>query len=128
MPCSRTSRSRPSSGSAGSTPAEMLDGLGMAETTPGPLIMVVQFVGFHGGLPRSRRLHAAGGRRSSARCDDVGHVRARVSSGFFLGAPYVERLRGKRVLSAGLSAITAAVVGVILNLAVWFASTSCSAT
>ncbi|MDQ8730018.1 chromate efflux transporter [Bradyrhizobium sp. LHD-71] len=100
--------------------AEMLDGLGMAETTPGPLIMVLQFVGFiaafrdAGGLP-PMLAGALGGLLATwvtfAPC----------FLWIFLGAPFVERLRGNRALSAALSAITAAVVGVILNLAIWFA-------
>lgn len=101
------------------TPGEMLDGLGMAETTPGPLIMVVQFVGFMGAF------------RSSGTLDPL--VAATIGAvittwvtfvpcflWIFLGAPFVERLRENRALSAALGAITAAVVGVILNLAVWF--------
>lgn len=101
-------------------PGEMLDGLGMAETTPGPLIMVVQFVGFLGGL-----------RAPGALDPLVAATLAAVLTTWvtfvpcflwiFLGAPFVERLRGNRALSAALTAITAAVVGVILNLAVWFA-------
>ena len=102
------------------TASEMLDGLGMAETTPGPLIMVLQFVGFLAAFrsPGTLNPYVAG-------------VFASVLTTWvtftpcflwiFLGAPYVERLRGNRALSAALSAITAAVVGVILNLAVWFA-------
>ena len=100
-------------------PGEMLDGLGMAETTPGPLIMVTQFVGFMGAY------------RSPGGLDPL---TAGVLGGIlttwvtfvpcfmwiFLGAPFVEALRGARALNAALAAITAAVVGVILNLAVWF--------
>jgi len=102
------------------TPREMLDGLGMAETTPGPLIMVLQFVGTiaafraPGSLP-PLVAGALGGLLATwvtfAPC----------FLWIFLGAPYVERLRGNRALSAALAAITAAVVGVILNLAIWFA-------
>ncbi|GJD46641.1 hypothetical protein AFCDBAGC_4524 [Methylobacterium cerastii] len=101
-------------------PGEMLDGLGMAETTPGPLIMVTQFVGFlaafrnPGGLP-PLLAGTLGGLLTTwvtfAPC----------FLWIFVGAPYVERLRGDRALAGALSAITAAVVGVILNLAVWFA-------
>lgn len=100
-------------------PGEMLDGLGLAETTPGPLIMVTQFVGF------------------LAAYRDAGVLQPLVAATLgailttwvtfvpcflwiFAGAPFVERLRGNRALSAALGAITAAVVGVILNLAVWF--------
>ncbi|MFO1092981.1 MAG: chromate efflux transporter [Planctomycetaceae bacterium] len=100
-------------------PGEMLDGLGMAETTPGPLIMVVQFVGFLGAYRNPGPLSpVAGGILGSLVTTWVTFVPC-----FFwilLGAPFVERLRGNRTLSAGLSAITAAVVGVVLNLAVWF--------
>ncbi len=99
---------------------QMLDGLGMAETTPGPLIMVLQFVGFmaaHGrpeGLP-PLLAGAAGGLIAT-------WVTFAPCFLFVLaGAPYVERVRGNRAIAGALSAITAAVVGVILNLAVWFA-------
>ncbi len=101
-------------------PGEMLVGLGFAETTPGPLISVVQFVGFIAAF------RAPGG---------LDPVAAGLLGGFvamwatfvppflwiFLGGPYIEALIGNRSLNAALSAITAAVVGVILNLAVWFA-------
>ena len=101
-------------------PGEMLDGLGMAETTPGPLIMVTQFVGFlaayrePGSLPP---LVAAtlGGMLTTW----VTFVPCFLW--ILLGAPYVEVLRGNRAIAGSLAAITAAVVGVILNLAVWFA-------
>ncbi|MGE4562551.1 MAG: chromate efflux transporter [Rhodospirillales bacterium] len=100
-------------------PGEMLDGLGMAETTPGPLIMVVQFVGFMGAY------------RHPGLLDPMlaGFLGAMITTWvtfvpcflwIFLGAPYIEALYGNRSLSAALSAITAAVVGVILNLAAWF--------
>jgi chromate transporter len=98
---------------------EMLAGLGMAETTPGPLIMVVQYVGF-----------LAGHRTLGAMSPLVTGTLAGLLVTWvtftpcflwvFLGAPYVEALRGARALSAALSAVTAAVVGVILNLACWF--------
>jgi chromate transporter len=101
-------------------PREMLDGLGMAETTPGPLIMVLQFVGF------------------MAAYRDPGTLPPMLAATFggllatwvtftpcflwiFLGAPYIETLRGNKGLAGALTAITAAVVGVILNLSVWFA-------
>lgn len=101
-------------------PTEMLDGLGMAETTPGPLIMVLQFVGF------------------LAAYRDPGSLSPLVAGTFggllatwvtfapcflwiFLGAPFIEHLRNVAALNAALSAITAAVVGVVLNLALWFA-------
>ena len=98
---------------------EILDGLGMAETTPGPLIMVTQFVGFMGAY------------RSPGVLDPMmaGCLGALVTTWvtfapcflwIFLGAPYIEALRGNRVLAAALTGITAAVVGVVLNLAIWF--------
>jgi chromate transporter len=101
-------------------PGEMLDGLGMAETTPGPLIMVLQFVGFMAAFrdPGSLSPMVAG---------TLGGLLATWVTftpcflWIFLGAPFVEKLRGNRALNAALSAITAAVVGVILNLAIWFA-------
>jgi chromate transporter len=101
-------------------PGEMLDGLGMAETTPGPLIMVTQFVGFMGAYrdPGSLPPMLAG---------TLGGLLTTWVTftpcflWIFLGAPFVEALRGNRALGGALSAITAAVVGVILNLAIWFA-------
>jgi chromate transporter len=101
------------------TAGAMMDGLGLAETTPGPLIMVVQFVGFMGGwnLPGNLSPLVAG------------LFGAAVATYFtflpcflfiFLGAPYIEKLRSEKRLEAALSGITAAVVGVMLNLAVWF--------
>ncbi|MET0719745.1 MAG: chromate transporter, partial [Tardiphaga sp.] len=101
-------------------PGEMLDGLGMAETTPGPLIMVLQFVGFMAAF-------RAPGALPPLLAGTMGGLLATWVTfapcflWIFLGAPYVETLRGNRALSAALAAITAAVVGVILNLAVWFA-------
>lgn len=100
-------------------PGEMLDGLGMAETTPGPLIQVVQFVGFMGA-----HRHASGlppmlsGLIASVIVTWVTYVPCFLW--IFLGAPYIEVLRGRESLTCALSAITAAVVGVVLNLAVWF--------
>jgi chromate transporter len=98
----------------------MLDGLGMAETTPGPLIMVVQFVGFMGAYrnPGPFEPLVAG---IVGSCVTTWVTFVPCFFWIFLGAPYVERLRSNRALSAALSAITAAVVGVVLNLAVWFA-------
>lgn len=101
-------------------PGQMMDGLGLAETTPGPLIMVLQFVGFMGGW------------------NQPGHLAPLVAATFgalittwvtftpcflwvFLGGPHIEQLRGNKRLAMTLSAVTAAVVGVILNLAIWFA-------
>ena len=100
-------------------PGEMLDGLGMAETTPGPLIQVVQFVGF-----MAAYRHAA--LASPMLAGFYGAVLttwmtfAPCFLFIFVGAPYIEYLRGNKSLSAALTGITAAVVGVILNLAVWF--------
>lgn len=101
-------------------PREMLDGLGMAETTPGPLIMVLQFVGFMGAF-------RAPGALSPLMAGTLGGLLATWVTfvpcflWIFLGAPFIERLRNNRSLSGAMSAITAAVVGVILNLAIWFA-------
>jgi chromate transporter len=101
-------------------PGEMLDGLGMAETTPGPLIMVLQFVGFMGAFRNSGAL-------SPLTAGVLGGLLATWVTftpcflWIFLGAPYIERLRDNKALAGALGAITAAVVGVILNLAVWFA-------
>ena len=101
-------------------PGEMLDGLGMAETTPGPLIQVVQFVAFMGAFRDAGGLDPfAAGVLASVLATWVTFVPCFLW--IFLGAPYIEQLRGNTALSAALSGITAAVVGVILNLAVWFA-------
>jgi chromate transporter len=101
-------------------PNEMLNGLGMAETTPGPLIMVVQFVAFMGAYRHPGPLSpVAAGILGSAITTWVTFVPC--FYWIFLGAPYIERLRGNKQLTAALSTITAAVVGVVLNLAVWFA-------
>ncbi len=100
-------------------PGEMLDGLGMAETTPGPLIQVVQFVGFMGAYRNPAPFSPmTAGILGSLVTTWVTFVPCFLW--IFLGAPYIESLRGNRSLSTALSAITAAVVGVILNLAVWF--------
>ncbi len=100
-------------------PGEMLDGLGMAETTPGPLIQVVQFVGFMGAYRHPGGLDPLlAGVLGSVITTWVTFTPCFLW--IFLGAPYIEHLRGNRFLSSGLSAITAAVVGVVLNLAVWF--------
>ncbi|HXK19768.1 MAG TPA: chromate efflux transporter [Polyangiaceae bacterium] len=100
-------------------PGEMLDGLGLAETTPGPLIMVVQFVGFMGAFRNPGALPPlwAGALGSLV---TVWVTFVPCFFWIFLGAPYVEALRENRWLRAALSAITAAVVGVILNLSLWF--------
>ena len=101
-------------------PGEMLDGLGMAETTPGPLIIVTQFVGFMGAFRAATGLPPLlAGVLGGVLTTWVTFVPCFLW--IFLGAPFVEALRGARALNAALSAITAAVVGVILNLAVWFA-------
>jgi chromate transporter len=101
------------------TAGQMLDGLGLAETTPGPLIIVLQFVGFLGGWQHPGSLPPL--------------LAATLGAGIttwttfvpcflwiFLGAPYIEQMRGNAKLTAALSSVTAAVVGVVLNLAVWF--------
>ncbi|ELW79672.1 chromate transport protein, partial [Acinetobacter sp. OIFC021] len=101
-------------------PSEMLIGLGMAETTPGPLISVVQFVGF-------MAAYRDPGSLNPALAGTLGGILAKwvtfVPSFLFIfiGAPYIEALRNNKALNAILSTITAAVVGVILNLSVWFA-------
>jgi len=101
-------------------PGEMLAGLGMAETTPGPLVIVLQFVGFmaafrHAGVLPPMLAGVLGGTLATWT------TFAPCFLWIFVGGPYIEALRGNRALSAALSTITAAVVGVILNLAVWFA-------
>ncbi|HSI00460.1 MAG TPA: chromate efflux transporter [Reyranella sp.] len=102
------------------TPGEMLDGLGMAETTPGPLIMVTQFVGFLGAW-------RAPGPLSPVLAGTLGGLLTTWVTftpcflWIFFGAPFAEALRANKALAAALGAVTAAVVGVILNLAVWFA-------
>ena len=102
------------------TPTQMLDGLGLAESTPGPLIMVVQFVGFLAAYQTSGIAHPllAG---IFAACLTVWVTFVPCFLWIFLGAPYVESLRKNEALSGSLAAITAAVVGVIANLALWFA-------
>jgi chromate transporter len=100
-------------------PGEMLDGLGLAETTPGPLILVVQFVGFMGAFrhPGGLPPMVAG---TLGALITVWVTFVPCFLWIFLGAPYIEALRGSRSLRAALTAITAAVVGVILNLSLWF--------
>ena len=101
------------------TGPQMIDGLGLAETTPGPLIMVVQFIGFMAGWNNP-------GSWSPVTAGLIGSLIATyftfLPSFLFimLGGPYLEKFRGNKKLSAALSTITAAVVGVVLNLAVWF--------
>ena len=101
------------------TGPQMIDGLGLAETTPGPLIMVVQFIGFMAGWNNPGALNPIW----------AGLIGSLIATYFtflpsflfiLLGGPYIEKFRGNKKLAAALSAITAAVVGVVLNLAVWF--------
>ena len=100
-------------------PGEMLDGLGMAETTPGPLIQVVQFVGFMGAFRFPGQLDPlTAGILASVLVTWVTFIPCFLF--IFAGAPYIEYLRGNKQLNTALSGITAAVVGVILNLGVWF--------
>jgi chromate transporter len=102
------------------SPREMLDGLGMAETTPGPLIMVLQFVGFMAAFRDPGTL-------SPMLAGTLGGLLATWVTftpcflWIFLGAPFIETMRGNKGLAGALSTITAAVVGVILNLSIWFA-------
>ena len=101
-------------------PGEMLDGLALAETTPGPLVLVLSFVGF-----------LAGARGGDAGLSLVGGVAGGLAAAWatfapsflfiFAGAPLIERLAGRPWVEGALSAVTAAVVGVILNLTLWFA-------
>jgi chromate transporter len=99
---------------------EMLSGLGLAETTPGPLILVLQFVGFLAGYRAPGSLSGIpGGIAASMLTLWVTFLPC--FTFVFLGAPLLERLQGNRKLSGALSAVTAAVVGVVANLAVWFA-------
>jgi chromate transporter len=99
---------------------EMLDGLGMAETTPGPLIMVLQFVGFMAAFRDPGAL-------SPMLAGTLGGLLATWVTftpcflWIFLGAPFIETMRGNKGLAGALTAITAAVVGVVLNLSIWFA-------
>jgi chromate transporter len=101
------------------TQTQAIDGLGLAETTPGPLIMVLQFVGFVSGWNRPEGMS----RLASATLGALVATYVTFLPCFlyvFLGAPYIESLRGIRNMTSALSAITAAVVGVVLNLAVVF--------
>ncbi len=101
-------------------PGEMISGLGMAETTPGPLIQVVQFVGFVGPY---REPGSMGAMQAGVFGATIATWVTFIPSflWIFLGAPFIEHLRGRPSLTAALSTITAAVVGVVLNLAIWFA-------
>jgi len=99
--------------------AQMLDGLGLAETTPGPLIMVLQFVGFLGGWHQPGTLSPlVAATLGAAMTTWTTFVPSFLF--IFLGAPHIEQLRGVAWLNHTLSTVTAAIVGVILNLAVWF--------
>jgi chromate transporter len=101
-------------------PGEMVRGLALAETTPGPLIMVVQFVAFVGAYRDPGSLDPWLAALLAALLTTwVTFVPCFLF--ILLGAPYVERLRGNQALSAALAGITAAVVGVIANLALYFA-------
>jgi len=101
------------------TQTQALDGLALAETTPGPLIMVLQFVGFMAAWN-----HAEGLPQTTSAIIGVFITTWTTFLPcflfIFLGAPYIELLRGNRHLTAALSGITAAVVGVVLNLALVF--------
>jgi chromate transporter len=102
------------------TPGEMVRGLALAETTPGPLVMVVQFVAFVGAYRHPGSLNPwLAAVLAAALTTWVTFVPSFVL--VLVGAPYVERLRGNHALTAALSGITAAVVGVIANLALFFA-------
>jgi chromate transporter len=102
------------------TPEQMVDGLGLAETTPGPLILVTQFVGFLAAYGNPAPFSpVAAGVIASALTTWVTFVPAMMW--IFIGASHIERLRSDRRLAGALAAITAAVVGVILNLSIWFA-------
>jgi len=98
------------------TPGEMVDALGLAETTPGPLILVTQFVGFLAGFKDGGALMAL-----SAASVALWVTFAPCFLWIFAGAPYIEWISNQPRLKGALSAITAAVVGVILNLSLWFA-------
>jgi chromate transporter len=98
---------------------EMLDGLGLAETTPGPLILVTEFVGFLAGFRKGGDPQLAFGLLGAA--VTLWATFAPCFLWIFTGAPYVERLRTSPRLASALAGVTAAVVGVILNLSLWFA-------
>jgi chromate transporter len=99
--------------------SQMLDGLGLAETTPGPLIMVLQFVGFVGAWRHPGELSPLVSATLGAFIT-TWTTFVPCFLWIFLGAPHIEKMRGNQKLTATLSAVTAAVVGVILNLAVVF--------
>ena len=97
------------------TPAQMIDGLGLAETTPGPLILVNQFVGFIAGWQSGGLWLAASAAVLASWC-----TFAPSFMWIFAGAPYAESLRRNRRATGALRAVTAAVLGVIASLALWF--------
>jgi chromate transporter len=99
------------------TAAQMIDGLGLAETTPGPLVLVHQFVGFLAGWNESGWGLAIAGAAMASWC-----TFAPSFVWIFAGAPFAERLRANRFAASALAAITAAVLGVIAQLALWFAA------
>ncbi len=98
------------------TAGDMLNGLGLAETTPGPLILVLQYVGYLAAFTSGGHLAGMAGALLA-----VWVTFAPCFLWIFLGAPYIEQIRANKSLTSALSAITAAVTGVVLNLAVWFA-------
>ena len=109
------------------SPQDMIAGLGLAETTPGPLIMVVEFVGFLAAYNNPGSLPPLlAGMLGAVLTVWVTFVPCFLF--IFLGAPYVERLRGNGALAHALTAVGAAVAGVVLNLAVWFAIHTAFAT
>lgn len=102
------------------TPGEMLDGLGLAETTPGPLIMVVQFVAFLGAFRNAGAMDPL----IAGLLGSMVTVWVTFAPSFLfilVGAPWIERLTANQRLASALAGVTAAVVGVVLNLGVWFA-------
>ena len=102
------------------TPGEMLDGLGLAETTPGPLILVLPFVGFLAAFRNPGDLNpVVAGTLGAMLTTWATFVPCYLW--VLVGGPYVESLRGNKSLHSAMSGITAAIVGVVLNLAVWFA-------
>jgi chromate transporter len=101
-------------------PGQMITGLGLAESTPGPLILVTQFVGFLGAYRLAGDLNPAVAGTLGAAVT-LWAVFAPSFLWIFLGAPFIEHLRGNIGLAGALSTVTAAVVGVIANLGVWFA-------
>ena len=103
------------------TTGQMIDGLGMAETTPGPLILVTQFVGFLAAYQNPGAMAPLFAATLGALLT-LWVTFVPCFLWIFLGAPFIERLRGSRGISAALAAITAVVVGVIASLALWFAA------